>query len=63
MRKFLTLTMAGLLALSIAISAVGCAQKQEEAPATPEPSSMESTPMDSMSSPMDSTMMDSTSAH
>jgi hypothetical protein len=63
MRKLLALSMVALLALTLAIAALGCGQKAEETPAATE------TPteamMDSMAMADSSALMstDSTSAH
>lgn len=51
MRKMFALAMVALLALTLAITVVGCGQKAEETPAT----STETPPADG-SMPMDSTM-------
>lgn len=63
MRKILTLAMASLLALSVVIAAVGCAPKQEEAPATE--THTESVPMDTTGGSMmgDTLASDTTMSH
>lgn len=64
MRKLLALSMVALLALTLAIAALGCGQKAEEAPATEAPAT--ETMMDSSAAMTDSSAMmstDSTAAH
>jgi hypothetical protein len=63
MRKLLALSMVALLALTLAIAALGCGQKAEETPAateTPTETMMDSTAMADSSAMMST---DSTSAH
>ena len=62
MRKYFALSMVALLALTLAIAAMGCGKKQEETPAaSSESSSMSSTPTDtSASAAMDTTMKSDT---
>lgn len=64
MRKLLALSMVALLALTLAIAALGCGQKAEEAPAATETST--ETMTDSSAAMTDSSAMmstDSTAAH
>ena len=55
MRKIFALAMVALLALTVALAAVGCGQKAEETGST----TTETTPP-MESTPMDTTMMDTT---
>jgi outer membrane lipoprotein-sorting protein len=65
MRKLFALSMVALLALTLAIAALGCGQKAEETPAATETPAAE-TMMDSTAAMTDSSAMmstDSTAAH
>lgn len=64
MRKYFALSMVALLALTLAIAAVGCGNKTEETPAATE-TPTESTTMDSTAMGTDSTSMssDTSTAH
>jgi hypothetical protein len=58
MRKYFALTVVALLALTVALAAVGCGQKAEEAAPTTEAPTSEPMMSDTMMS--DSAMMDTT---
>jgi len=60
-RKLIALIMVALLALTVALAAVGCSQKQEPTETTPPPESGTMANPDSMT--MDSTGMDTTMHH
>lgn len=62
MRKMFALAMAALLALTLALTVVGCAQQSQEAPSTTEVTPPAETPMDNTMT-SDSTMADTTTAH
>jgi hypothetical protein len=62
MRKIFALSMVALLALTLAIAALGCAKKAEEAPAATEAPAMTDTA--ATAAPTDTAAaMDTTSAH
>ena len=60
MRKFLALALVALLALTMAVAVVGCAQQEQTA--TPESSPMSEPMMQDTSSMMADTMMSDTSS-
>ena len=63
MRKISALSMVALLALTLAITAMGCAQKAEEAPAATETPAATDT-MTTEAAPADTAaMMDTTATH
>ena len=57
MRKFLAMTMVALLALTLAIAVVGCAQQSTEDTSTTPPPATETAPM------TDTTAVDTATAH
>ncbi len=66
MRKLLALSMVAMLALTLAIAALGCGQKAEETPAATETPAGGETMTDSSAAMPDSSAMmstDSTAAH
>lgn len=66
MRKLLALSMVAMLALTLAIAALGCGQKAEETPAATETPAGGETMTDSSAAMTDSSAMmstDSTAAH
>jgi len=60
MRKYLALTMVALLALTMALAAVGCGQKKEETTETTPPAEQS---MSSDTSMAESTMTDTSMKH
>lgn len=62
MRKMFALAMAALLALTLALTVVGCSQQAAETPAAVETTPPAETPMDNTMT-SDTTMADTTAAH
>ena len=60
MRKILALAMIALLALTVALAAIGCGQKKEEA-ATPAETT--TPPAETTPAPMDTSMMPADTTH
>ncbi|MEO5879595.1 MAG: hypothetical protein ABIR22_05475 [Candidatus Eisenbacteria bacterium] len=62
MRKMFALAMVALLALTLALTVVGCAQQSQEAPSTTEVTPPADMPMDNTMS-SDSMMVDTSTVH